>query len=460
MFEGAAMTAGVAAPDALPPLRPSPSVGALRLLQAFRSDLLGAFSAAAYCERRVSFRQFGRRFILLNDPDDISHVLTAHMNRYQPNVLARRVLEPIAGRGLILAEGEEWRRQHRQLIPFFQPRHIERLIPSFHATAASHMTSWCEGGGAERNLLADFRRLTLDVFARSLLSIEDEAGTARLADFAREADGTGALLKWQDYVALLVWQGIAQPPHRRDVATRWRAWVQELLDRRPPVDDPAEARNMLDLLRATRDDRGAPLTAEAIVDQISAMFAAGSATTALALFWTALMLALFPAYQEALRQELCQGPPTAAPDMQALRSSRLATAFLYETLRLYPPGYIIVREARHDDRIGEFCIPRGAVVVIAPWLVHRHTAYWQQPDRFDPNRFLQDGRIVTPKAWMPFGSGPRICIGAAFATIEILVVLRCLLGRYRISLAGAPPSPVGRVTLLPDVEPAFRLTPL
>jgi len=445
--------------DPLPPVRPVASVGPLRLLQAFRSDVLAAFSASAYTDLRVSFRRFGRQFIILSDPEDINHVLNTHMARYQPNVLAERLLEPLTGRGIVLLEGEEWHQLHRQLMPVFQPRHIERLIPSFHDTAASHVAAWSKAGDCERNLLVDFRRLTLDIIARSMLSIEDETRTAQLADFASMAESAGALLKWQDYVALLMWRNIAQPAERLAVGVRWRAWVQGLLDRRPPIDDPDQARDMLDVLRATRDG-GAPLTPEAICDQIGTMLSAGFATTSLALFWTTLMLALFPAHQEAVRQELCQGPMMAPPDMQVLRSSRVATAFLYESLRLYPPAYIIAREARLDDQIGDFRIPRGAAVMIAPWLVHRHMALWQHPHRFDPNRFIQGGRIAIPRAWMPFGSGPRVCIGSAFATMELLVILRCLLGRYRITLLGAPPSAVGRVTLLPDSQPLFRLTAL
>lgn len=459
---------GVAA-DPLPPIRPAPSVGALRLLQAFRSDVLGAFGASAYSDLRVSFRQFGRQFIILSDPQDINHVLNTHMNHYQANVLAERLLEPLTGRGIVLAEGEEWLQLHRRLIPAFRPRHIERLIPSFHETAASHVASWSKAGDCERNLLVDFRRLTLDIIARSMLSIEDEARTAQLADFASAAESAGALLRWQDYVALLIWKDIAQPAERQAIGVRWRAWIQELLDLRPPLDDPDLARDMLDMMRATGDAAsGPPLAREAICDQIGTMLAAGFATTSLALFWTVLMLALFPEHQEAVRRELCpgskegpkEGPMTAPPDMQTLRSSPVATAFLYETLRLYPPAYVIVREARLEDRIGDFCIPRGAAVIISPWLVQRHTAHWQNPHGFDPNRFLQGGRIATPQAWMPFGSGPRVCIGAAFATMELLVILRCLLGCYRISLVGAPPSPVGRVTLLPDSQPLFRLTAL
>ena len=309
----------------------------------------------------------------------------------------------------MLAEGEEWTQLHRRLIPAFRPRHIERLIPSFHETAASHVASWSKGGDCERDLLVDLRRLTLDIIARSMLSIEDEARTAQLADFASAAESAGALLRWQDYVALLIWKDIAQPAERQAIGVRWRAWTQELLDQRPPLDDPDQARDMLDMMRAAGDaGSGPPLTREAICDQIGMMLAAGFATTSLALFWTVLMLALFPEHQEAVRRELCPGPKdgpmTAPPDMQALRSSPVATAFLYETLRLYPPAYVIVREARLEDRIGDFCIPRGAAVIISPWLVQRHSAHWQNPHGFDPSRFVQGGRIATPQAWMPLAA--------------------------------------------------------
>lgn len=443
--------------DPLPPIRPAATVGPIRLLQAFRSDVLAAFGANAYSDLRVSFRRFGRRFIFLSDPDDINHVLNTHIDRYQANILAERLLEPIVGRGLVLAEGAEWERQHQRLIPAFQPRHIERLIPAFHATAESHVASWSGGGGAERDLLIDFRRLTLAVIARSMLSIEDETRTAQLADFASEAESSGALLRWQDYVALLLWKDVRQPAERQDIGRRWRAWVQDLLDRRPPIDDLEQARDMLDLMRIGRPGGPGPMAREEIVDQIGTMLAAGFATTALALFWTTLMLALFPEHQEAVRRELCSGDLAVAPDVQTLRASRVATAFLYESLRLYPPAYVIIREACQEDQIGDFRIPRGSAVIIAPWLVHRHRAHWQDPDRFDPGRFLQGDRISTPRTWMPFGSGPRVCIGAAFATMEMLVIIRCLLGRYRVSLVGAPPLPVGRVTLLPDFQPRFRL---
>jgi FMN-dependent dehydrogenase/Cytochrome P450 len=151
------------------------------------------------------------------------------------------------------------------------------------------------------------------------------------------------------------------------------------------------------------------------------------------------LLAFFPNQQEAARGELCAESVDAPPEAQFLRSLATTTAFVYEALRLYPPVYTFSRQAAVDDRIGDLSIPRGATITISPWLLHRHQRHWEHSHRFDPQRFLGDGRIVVPKAWMPFGAGPRVCIGMVFATTEIFTVLRILLARYRIALQGQAP---------------------
>jgi cytochrome P450 len=280
-----------------------------------------------------------------------------HIDRYQPNVLARRLLEPMAGRGLLLLEGEEWSRQHRQVIPFFQPRHIERLIPVFHNTAAVAIDRWSSVGANERNLLADLRRLALDIIARSLLSIEDEKGIAQLADFVAEAERSGALLQWQDFVATAVGIRMPQPRRRLDFAARFRVWVKALLDRRQPICDRDQSQ------RYARRPQG--------------------------------------------------GATMRRPSRAGQRGDR--------------------RSGRHD--------------------VHRRLYHHSCRNVLDRPRAGSAAR-------MAFGSGPRGCIGAAFATTEILVVLRRLLSRCKIELRGQAPRPVGRVTLVPEFQPLFRLTPL
>ena len=378
------------------------------------------------------------------------------MDRYQPNILARRLLEPIIGRGLIFAEGDEWRRQHRQLVPFFRPRSIERLIPSIHHIAAAHIDSWPVEASQTRNLLGDFRALTIAVIAGSLLSIDDSRRTAQLAAFASETEALGALIEWRDYLALFLRTHVAQPRERRSFAQRWRAWIEEIVDSRTESGNAA-AWDMIELLRRGTDvENGVPR--EEIVDQVGTMLSSGFITTALALFWTVLLLALRPSDQESVRYELCCSPANEPPSWAALRASLTTTGFLYESLRLFPPVYMIAREAREDDRIDDLQIPRGATVIVSPWIAHRHAAHWRDPVRFDPSRFRQGEEIATPRAWMPFGVGPRVCVASVFATTEILIVLRCLLSRYRIELNGPAPEPVGRVTLTPAFQPLFTLT--
>jgi cytochrome P450 len=446
-------------PDDLPrPAISARDLGTLALLRALRANGLDAYSARAYIETRLHRRLLGRDFFLLSDLDDIDHVLNGHKDRYRRDSLSRRILEPIIRRGVFLAEGEDWRGQRRSLASAFQPRYVDRLIPAFHAEATRRIVRWDSEGLQSRNLLIDFRALTVAIAARAMFSIEDDARTAELANLMNEAERQSSFLDWRDFLFLLFGPVIAQPPVRRVFGERWRCWMVSFLESRPSLSRLDEASDLLDLLRTARDEAsGGAFPTEVIVDQVGTMMAAGFETTAVALFWIALLLAFFPDQQEAVRGELCAQDVAAPPEAQFLRSLPITTAFVYEALRLYPPVYAFSRQAAVDDRIGDLAIPRGATISVSPWVLHRHQRHWDHPHRFDPHRFIRDGRITVPKAWMPFGAGPRICIGMVFATTEIFTVLRVLLARYRISSQGPAPQPVGRTVLLPAFEPRFDL---
>jgi cytochrome P450 len=434
-------------------------LGTLDLLRALRADALGTYSARAFTEPRSHIRLLGRHFFLLNDPGEIDQVLNGQMGRYHRDPIGRRILEPSIGRGVLLAEGAEWRRQRRSLASAFQPRYVDRLIPAFHAEAACRIARWDAERNQSRNLLEDFRSLTLAIAARAMFSIEDDRQTAELGRLMNDTERRASFLDWRDFIWLMIGGGISQPPRRRAFGERWRAWTVSFLMKRPPLTELDEARDLLDLLRAARDEAtDSAFPTEVIVDQVGTMMAAGFETTAVALFWVALLLALFPDQQEAVRDELCAQGSAAAPEAPFLRSLPVTTAFIYETLRLYPPVHSFSRQTDVGDRVGDLEIPRGATITVSPWVLHRHQLHWDQPHDFDPTRFIRDGRIAVPKTWMPFGNGPRICLGMSFATTEMLTVLRILLARYRIALNEPPPRPVGRTVLLPSFEPSFQLS--
>ena len=430
-----------------------------RALWAMRRNVLEMWPAHYYRALRTHRRLLGRDYFLFNDPADIDQLLIAHAERYEREPTARRLSQPIVGRGLFFVEGEEWRRQRRALAPPFQPRHIDRLIPRFHQEAIRMIERWGGTSQQQRNLLRDFRTLTLAIAGHAMFSIEDEAQTAALGALIDDYERSTSRLGWRDFLALAGWTGLRQGADREAFRQSWHGWAASISDSRPTIGDMDAADDLLDLLRAVRDETtGAPLSQDEIVDQIGTMMAAGFVTTSMALFWIAVMLALHPEHQEAMRAELAGDNAASPPDSAALRAARLSQAFVYETLRLYPPVFAVTRRATEDDRIGAIEIRRGSGIVIAPWVVHRHEALWRAPQLFDPARFVHDGRVLAPKAWMPFGAGPRICIGMVFALTEISVVLRLMLQRFRITLAGPCPRPVGRFALAPDVEPMFQLT--
>jgi cytochrome P450 len=441
------------------PRIPPRELSTLRALWTMRRNVLEIWPAHYYRDLRVHRRLLGREYFLFNDPADIDQLLVAHGERYQREPMARRLLQPMVGRGILLAEGEEWRRQRRTVAPAFQPRHIDRLVPCFHEAAAGMTERWNGDVRQNRRLLGEFRAITLAIAARAMFSIEEAAQTAELGALMDGYERSTSRFGWRDYLVFAGWTGLRQAPDREDFRRRWRGWAASFNESRPAVVDLDAARDLLDLLRAVRDETtGAPLSADEILDQIGTMMAAGFLTTAMALFWIAVMLALHPQYQEAMRAELAGDDPAAPPDPAALRASRLSQAFIYESLRLYPPFFATTRWATADDQIGAMEIRRGSGIIVSPWVLHHHEVHWQAPQRFDPTRFGRDGRLILPKAWMPFGAGPRICIGMAFALTEIAVVLRLLLQRFRISLVGPCPRPVARFTLAPEVEPMFQLT--
>jgi unspecific monooxygenase len=202
------------------------------------------------------------------------------------------------------------------------------------------------------------------------------------------------------------------------------------------------------------------LAAERLGDQIATMVVAGHETTAAAVFWTLYLLAKYPREQERLAAEIM--PLGLAPDNAAELLPQLirTRAVVDESLRLYPPAFVIVRQALDQDDAAGVLVAKGSLVLIAPWIIHRHRRFWPAPDRFDPSRFMPDAVPPPRFAYLPFGAGPRICVGSPFALTELVLIVASLVRAFRIELASHRlVTPVGLVTLQPDVPPPFRLTP-
>jgi cytochrome P450 len=424
-----------------------------RIAAGLRDNALAGFPPQAFEEMAVARSFVGHQQIILNDPAAIRHVLIENADNYRRTASIPRLLGPVVGNGLFLAEGEDWRSQRRAAAPAFQPRMMTGVAAHVGRACDRLVAELRETPGAEVDLFARLQLLALEIAAAALFSLdlraEGPALRARLQSYAAEL-GRPSLL---DFLLPRGW------PTPRSWA-RWRfrrGWMQEIAAllaarRALPVADPP--RDLYDMMRA-----GAAIEAN-LVEQSATMLAAGHETTAVALFWSAYLTASLPALQERLAAEaagLDLGPAGAAAALPYLVEAR---AVVDEVLRLYPPAFSVVRQAKAADRAGDVVIPARAVVLIVPWVLHRHHLLWRDPDSFDHRRFLPGMPMPERFSYLPFGAGPRACVGAQFALTETTLVLARLARDFRLELADdRPVLPLATITLQPDHPPPFRLSP-
>jgi cytochrome P450 len=419
-------------------------------------DALAAFPLEAFEEEVVVQRFLGRQHILLQHPEAIHHILVENPQNYARLPAVYRVLRPMFGRGLFLSAGEDWRRQRRAVAPGFAPRMVGVLAPRVVAAAQALAADLDQ---QPVNLVPRFQRLALDIIGGAIFSLD----MARYADELRELIlryalrlGRPGLADFVLPLAILTPADIARARFRR----RWRRLIGRIIAERAARADSPTPRDLFDVLAAPDPETGAPPDLEKLGDQVATIVVAGHETTAAALFWSVYLLARHRGEQDRVAEEamrLAPDPENAAKILPLLIYTR---AVIDEALRLYPPAFVIVRRALGEDAAGGIPVPKESLVLIAPWVLHRHRRFWTAPQRFDPSRFLPGARPPPRFAYMPFGTGPRTCVGAPFALTELVLVVATLVRAFRIELAPhRPVSPVGLVTIQPDPPPPFVLRP-
>ena len=449
---------------ALRPPVPEPPTADLpwhRAIAVFRTIALAAWSAAAYDEE-IQIRQFfGRRRLLVNSAAAIRHVLVDNPANYRRTPATVRILRPIIGNGLFLSAGEDWKHQRRTVAPAFAPRTIP-VIARHVATAAAEATGALAGAAAAGpvDLFAAMQHLALEIAGRSMFSLETrQHGAGLRARLVRYGQWLG-----RPYLLDLLLPLAIPAPHDLPRALFRPGWMR-LIDRliaerraQPAEDAP---RDLFDLLAAARDpETGAAFSAAQLRDQVATMIVAGHETTAVTLFWSLWLLASAPAEQDKVAAEVAGldlGPEGAADALPLLAHTR---AVVSEALRLYPPAFVLVREAIGRDVVGGAAVAPGNLIMVAPWVLHRHRLLWRDPAAFDPSRFLPGAPPIDRFAYLPFGVGPRVCVGAQFALTEATLVLATLVQAFRLAVDGRRPVlPVGVITTQPDHAPAFTVAP-
>ncbi len=420
------------------------------MLPAIRRDPIGVFTSAARRFGDVVYFKIGpRRGYLISDPDVIRHVLQDNARNYHKSPLYDK-LRLVIGNGLLTSEDGFWLRQRRIAQPAFHRQRIAALADTMADAARLAADSWHAHASSDQPIDVDeeMMRLTRTVVLRTLLGSE-------LGPFTSKIDRAWAVVN--RYIGESFWSlGFADtlptPRYRRFVAARrvLRDAVEYVIDdrRRARVDSC----DLLSMLMSARDEEtGEGMTDEQLRVEVMTFLLAGQETTSLALTWTWYLLSQNPGARDTLERELYTVLHGRPPDYSDLANLPYLRMIVEESLRLYPPAWGLSRQALADDELGGFRLPRGWLAFVIPYSLHRHPTFWDRPEEFDPDRFLPERSASRPKfAYLPFGAGPRRCIGDQFALIETHLTLATFAQRYRLHLVkGHTVDPWPLITLRP-----------
>ena len=440
-------------PGSPPGPRGEPVLGSLR---PFAADILGFVTGVVreYGDL-VQIRMPGRKVWILNRPADIEQVLLTQRANFIKHTFFWRHVTAIFGNGLLTSEGDFWLRQRRLAAPAFHPDRIASYGAVMAEYAGGLAASWRDG--EVRDVHRDMMAVTMKIVSKTLF---DADVAEDLDEISRSFDLVIREIAKRFRRPIKIADWIPTPGnlrYMRGVRMLDRLVARVIADRRA---NPGDRGDLLSMLLAARDDDGRPMSDRQLRDETITLFLAGHETTAIALSWTLFLLARHPDAEARLRGEIAQlgGRLPGAADLPRLPYTE---AVVKEGLRLYPPAYVIGREAVADCDLGGWRCEAGTTIYFAPWVLHRDARHFPDPERFRPERWIEPGGATSklPKyAYIPFGGGPRICIGERFAMMEGVLVLATLLSRVRLEMAGPDPTPFPSITLRPEGGPLMRVT--
>lgn len=421
-----------------------------------RFDVLATLAQGPLCWTRL----LTKRIYFVNDAEYVKRILLENVANYPKSATYRNNLRPFLGDGLLISAGDFWKRQRRLAQPAFHMRRLKALAATM-ADASLEMTDrWRSHPAADPlDAMAAMNAVTMAIVARTLFGAdvsEDIGEVAEAMAVLQEETGRISITAFFDLPEAMVRPRGER--FERAVGTLDRV-VNRIVAQRRAEPEPRD--DLLSMLLEARDEEtGEGMNDRQLRDELVTLFLAGHETTALALTWTFHLLAKNSGAESKLHAEvdavLGQRLAPSFDDLEKLAYTRMVGE---EAMRLYPPAYVFSRTAAAEDRLGPYRMPKGAHIIISPYALHRRPDYWPQPELFQPERFLPEEAAARPRqAYLPFGGGPRICIGNAFAMMELVMVLATVARAWRLeSVPGHEVRTEPRITLRPRGGLPMRL---
>ena len=445
--------------DFIPPYpeRPSQGLSALASLRLARRNLLAVWEERCFEWEVFSNRLLSRLLFVCNSPDTVAAAFVENHDSFErKSPQMRHGLAPLLGDGLFISDGDTWRRRRRVVAPIVHVSHLPLFAPLMVQAASETADRWANSRQcAPINALTDMATLTAEIICRTVFG--RQLGSEHAGEIIDAFSEYQRLIGQLD-IAYLCGLPDWFPRFHSPVVHRAAGRIHRVLDR--VIRDCRERiaggeASIVRLLLEARDaETGEALDSTALRNEAAVIFMAGHETTANALAWFWYLLSQVPEVEERLHAELDGVLGGRLPNLDDVPGLIYTRAVFEETIRLYPPVPFLGRQALCDETIRGRPVPAGSLVMVAPWLLHRHRKFWGKPDHFIPERFLpENAQWRVRHAYIPFSTGPRICAGAAFGLTEAILCIATLAQRARLRLArDAVVTPVCRLTLRPGNE--------
>ena len=445
--------------DFVPPFpeRPKQPLSAFATLRLARRNFLAIWEERSFEWEVFSTRMLSRTLFVCNSPDTVASAFVEHHDSFErKSPQMRHGLAPLLGDGLFISDGDTWRRRRRIVAPIVHISHLPLFAPLMVQAACETAERWARlPQDKPINALTEMATLTAEIICRTVFG--RQLGAEHAAEIVAAFSEYQRLVGQLDlayFFGLPDWIPRFHSPAIHRSAKRIHKVLEQVIGDCRERLCGGEA-SMIRLLLEARDaETGEPLDDVALRNEAAVIFLAGHETTANSLAWAWYLLSQAPEVEERLHAELEKTLAGRLPTLDDVPELSYTRAIFEETVRLYPPVPLLARQASRDETIRGRSIPAGSLVIVVPWLLHRHRKFWGKPDHFIPERFLpENAQWRVRHAYIPFSTGPRICAGAAFGLTEAILCIATLARRARLRLArDAVVTPVCRLTLRPGNE--------
>jgi cytochrome P450 len=430
----------------------SDTIGTLRALHLARDNMVAAWPVSFYRREFISEKIFGRRIFIVNCPAGVQHVFVTNSRNYRKSPANSATLTPLLGRGLFVSEGELWNRQRKVMTPAVGYSRLADYARIVIDAGTETLQGWtARGPGAfEVDVNEPFTLLTAEVISQIMFGYRLGPKGVTLYEAFKDYQASAGRVHIAELVGLPDWFPRPGRGRGRRAVEKFDSVLLDIIEtgRKRGVEAPDD---LLNMLLSFRDQAGQPMATDLVRDEVASIFLAGHETTAITLSWAFYLLDRHPAVEALVHDEVDRVFADRAPEYGDLEKLTYCRAVIDETLRLFPPVHVFSRQALADDEVCGQRVPKGSFITVASWVLHRHKLFWQQPEEFRPERFLpENADRIDRFAYIPFGTGPRVCLGKHLGLLEATLLFAMTARGFRLRLKpGASVEPLGRMTLRP-----------